>query len=83
MFKVEIISGEDLKNLRESQGLELQDIHRITKISPTVLETIEKDDIANLPPRIYLKSFLKAYAEILQVDTNRIVQGYLKNIGKG
>ena len=83
MFKVEIISGEDLKNLRESQGLELQDIHRITKISPTVLETIEKDDIANLPPRIYLKSFLKAYAEILQVDTNRIVQGYLKNIGIG
>jgi cytoskeletal protein RodZ len=83
MFKVEIISGEDLKNLRESQGLELQDIHRITKISPTVLETIERDDIANLPPRIYLKSFLKAYAEILQVDTNRIVQGYLKNIGKG
>ncbi|MEJ2429518.1 MAG: helix-turn-helix transcriptional regulator, partial [Deltaproteobacteria bacterium] len=79
----EIISGEDLKNLRESQGLELQDIHRITKISPTVLETIERDDIANLPPRIYLKSFLKAYAEILQVDTNRIVQGYLKNIGKG
>jgi cytoskeletal protein RodZ len=83
MFNVEIISGEDLKNLRESQGLELQDIHRITKISPTVLKTIEKDDIANLPPRIYLKSFLKAYAEILQVDTNRIVQGYLKNIGKG
>jgi len=83
MFKVEIISGEDLKNLRESRGLELQDIHRITKISPTVLETIEKDDIRNLPPRIYLKSFLKAYAEILEVDTNRIVQGYLKNIGKG
>ena len=83
MFNVEIISGEDLKNLRESQGLDLQDIHRITKISPTVLKTIEKDDIPNLPPRIYLKSFLKAYAEILQVDTNRIVQGYLKNIGKG
>ena len=82
MFKVEIISGEDLKNLRESQGLQLQDIHRITKISPTVLETIEKDDIAHLPPKIYLKSFLKSYAEILKVDTNRIVQGYLKNIGK-
>lgn len=83
MFKAEIISGKDLKDLRESLGLELDDVHRFTKVSPTVLEAIEKDDIAHLPPLIYLKSFLKSYAEVLQIDTNIIVEGYLANIGKG
>lgn len=83
MFKVEIISGKDLKNLRESMGIGLGDVHRLTKISPTVLEAIENDDIAHLPATIYLKSFLRSYAEILQADAKKIVQGYLKNIGKG
>lgn len=83
MLKGEVISGKDLKNLRESLGIELEEVFQATKISPTALEAIEKDDIANLPPTIYLKSFLKSYAEILQLDTEKIVQGYLKNIERG
>jgi cytoskeletal protein RodZ len=82
MFKVEINSGRDLKNLRESQGLDLNDVHRVTKISPTVLKAIENNEIGRLP-RIYLRSFLKSYAEMLQVDTNIVVEGYLRSIGKG
>ena len=83
MLKGEVISGKDLKSLRESLGIDLAEVHWATKISPTALEAIEKDDIANLPPTIYLKSFLKSYAEILQLDTKKTVEGYLKNIEKG
>jgi cytoskeletal protein RodZ len=83
MFEGEVISGKDLKSLRESLGIDLAEVHWATKISPTALEAIEKDDIANLPPTIYLKSFLKSYAEILQLDTKKTVEGYLKNIEKG
>lgn len=82
MLKGEIISGRDLKNLRESLDIELEEIFQATKISPTALEAIEKDDIANLPPTIYLKSFLKSYADLLQLDEKKIVEGYLKNIEK-
>ena len=82
MLKGEVICGKDLKNLRESLGIELEEFFQATKISPTTLEAIEKDDIGNLPPSIYLKSFLKSYAEILQLDTKRIVDGYLKNLEK-
>ena len=78
----EVISGNDLKNLRASLGIELGEFFQVTKISPTTLEAIEKDDISNLPPTIYLKSFLKSYAEILQLDEKEIVDGYLKNIEK-
>lgn len=82
MLKGEVISGEDLKNLRESLGIELEEVFQATKISPTALQAIEKDDIINLPPTIYLKSFLKSYAEILQLDPQQVVEKYLKTIEK-
>lgn len=74
------ITGKDLKNLRESLGIELEEIFQATKISPTTLVAIEKDDMANLPPKIYLMSFLKSYAEALQLDPKQVVDGYIKNI---
>lgn len=80
MLKRGRICGKDLKNLRESLGIELEDIFQATKISPTTLQAIEKDDLANLPPKVYLKSFLKSYAEALQLDANQVVAAYLKQI---
>jgi len=75
MLKREQISGRDLRNLRESLGIELEEIFQATKISPTALDAIEKDDVVNLPPRVYLISFLKSYAEALQVDPKQVVDG--------
>ncbi len=82
MVKGDVISGNDLKNLRESLGVELEEVFQATKISPTTLDAIERDDITNLPPTIYLKSFLKSYAEVLQLDVKTVVEGYLKNVEK-
>jgi DnaJ-class molecular chaperone len=80
MLKRDLICGKDLKNLRESLGIELEEIFQATKISPTTLHAIERDDLANLPPQVYLKSFLKSYAEALQLDARQVIAGYLKNI---
>lgn len=80
MLKSDQITGKDLKNLRESLGIELEEIFQATKISPTALAAIEKDDMANLPPKIYLISFLKSYAEALQLDPKQVVDGYIRNI---
>jgi DnaJ-class molecular chaperone len=80
MLKRDLISGKDLKNLRESLGIELEEIFQATKISPTTLQAIEKDDLANLPPQVYLKSFLKSYAEALQLDAKQVVACFLKHI---
>ena len=69
-----------MKNLRESLGIELEEMFQATKISPTTLEAIEKDRIDNLPPKVYLRSFLKSYAEALQLDARQVVDKYLRNI---
>jgi DnaJ-class molecular chaperone len=80
MLKGKQISGKELKNLRESLGIELEEIFQVTKISPTALAAIEKDDVGNLPPKVYLISFLRSYAEALQLDPQQVVDGYIKNI---
>lgn len=76
----ERISGGDLRRLREKLGIERNDVFQATKISPTVLDAIEQDDYDNLPPGLYLRSFLGSYAEVLQLDAQKIVTGYLKNM---
>jgi len=76
----EFISGNDLKRIRESLEVSLFDIYEVSRVSISTLEAIEGDQTENLPPDIYLVNFLKIYAELLQLDSKRIVDGYLKNI---
>jgi len=74
------ISGDDLKKLREAFEVELSEINAITRISVSVIKSMEENLIEDLPPDLYLKNFLKLYAETLQIDPQRIIDGYLKNI---
>ncbi len=76
----DLISGSDLIKLRKAVGIELSEIDGVTKISVSVLKSIEENQFENLPADIYLKNFLKSYAEVLQIDSQKIVDGYLKNI---
>ena len=79
----EIVSGLELKQLREAFGIEISEIYAITKISSTILNMIEGNQFDDLPAEIYLKQFLKAYAEILQIDSRHVVEGYLKLMAQG
>ncbi len=76
----EVISGNDLKKLRESIGIELEEIFEVARIGVSILKSIEEDQTEGLPSSVYLKNFLKVYAELLQVDSKKVVDGYLKNI---
>jgi DnaJ-class molecular chaperone len=71
-------SGPQLKALRESYGIELSDIYAITRINRDVMMAIEADRFEDLPALVYLKQFLKSYAQILQIDTRHVVECYLK-----
>jgi DnaJ-class molecular chaperone len=76
----EVISGNDLKKLRESIGIELEEIFEVARIGVSILKSIEENQTEGLPSSVYLKNFLRVYAELLQVDSKKIVDGYLKNI---
>jgi curved DNA-binding protein CbpA len=77
----EMLSGMDLKRLREALGIEISEIYAITRISSSTLNMIEADQYGDLPAEIYLRQFLKSYAEILQIDSHHVVEGYFRLMG--
>jgi DnaJ-class molecular chaperone len=76
----DLISGDDLKKVREAVDVEISEINAITRISVSVIKSIEGNQFESLPPELYLRSFLRTYAETLKIDPQRIIDGYLKNI---
>ncbi|MGQ9508370.1 MAG: helix-turn-helix domain-containing protein, partial [Thermodesulfobacteriota bacterium] len=70
--------GQTLKEVRERLGIDLKSISEKTKICLKILNSIEEEDLPNLPPLVYLKSFLKSYAQILHLDPKKVVEGYLR-----
>ncbi len=80
ILSVDIISGNDLKRLRITVGVTIEDLFEVTRISVTTLKAIEDDDIEALPSTVYLKNFLKAYAELFEANPQRVIDGYIKNL---
>ena len=78
----DLISGSDLRHLRESVGIAIEEIYEVTRITASTLKAIEQDEYDKLPTDIYLKNFLKSYAEMLQVDSEKIIAGYMKNLSE-
>ena len=76
----DMISGDDLKQLRKTFGVKIEDLFEVTRITVSILEAIENDDFETLPSTIYLKNFLKAYAELFKIDSKKIIDGYIKNL---
>lgn len=74
------ISGKDLKKLRLTFGIETSEIYESARISGSMIKNIEDDRFDALPAIIYLKQFLRSYAEILQINAQPIIAGYLKNM---
>jgi len=76
----EAYRGKDLKEVRERMGVEREAISKETKISMKVLEWIEEEAFEALPPLVYLKGFLKSYAQSLGLDPQKVVEGYIHSM---
>lgn len=66
--------GSILRQQRENKKLNLEKIAEELKIRPQYLEALEKDQFELLPGKLYQRSFLKAYAQFLNLDQDRILK---------
>jgi flagellar biosynthesis protein FlhG len=73
-----VFTGELLRKVRESQGVELRDIAQRTKISISYLSAIEEEQFANLPAFVYLRGFITELAKYLKLDALQVSRTYLK-----
>jgi len=71
-------SGPALRRIRETLGIDLNEISRRTKISGTNLRLIEEENYGRLPALVYLKGFIREYARYLGLDALRVVEDYVK-----
>lgn len=69
--------GEKMKRLREERGVALRDIAETTKISVSVLEALERNDISRLPGGIFSRGFVRAYAEQIGADPEKAVREFI------
>ncbi len=73
--------GEILREARHNKKASLEDATRVTKIKIEVLEKLEADEFDRLAAPMYTKGFLKLYSEYLGLDSQAIVDSYVRSQG--
>lgn len=73
----EVYRGKALKQIRERMGVDPQTISMETKIPMKTLQWVEEEVFEKLPPLVYLKGFLKSYAQSLGLDPPKVIEDYL------
>jgi cytoskeleton protein RodZ len=68
--------GRLLKDQREARGLGLEDVAQRLRIRRTYLEAIEQGRFDQLPAAAYIRAFLRAYANHLGLDPEKVVTAY-------
>ena len=68
--------GNTLKDARNKKTLSFDEIHAKIKIHPRVLQLLEEEKFGELPSPLFVKSFLRSYAEFLEVSPEEVIQAY-------
>jgi transcriptional regulator with XRE-family HTH domain len=69
--------GRRLRIERERRKIPLKSVADNTKISITLLEGLERDDLSRWPAGIFRRSFLRVYAEALGLDPEPLLREFL------
>ncbi|HEX3850277.1 MAG TPA: helix-turn-helix domain-containing protein [Polyangiaceae bacterium] len=73
-------TGTLLRKIRESHGIELSEIAKLTKISSTHLQAIEAEKFADLPALVYTRGFVQQLAKFLKLDPTQVPKTYLRRL---
>lgn len=68
--------GEDLRRRREARGITLEEAQAATKIRGRYLRALEEGEPQAIPGEVYVKGFLRAYADFLGLDGAAFVERY-------
>ncbi|MDH4228559.1 MAG: helix-turn-helix domain-containing protein [Nitrospirota bacterium] len=74
---LETFDGPAMRVAREQQGIARTAIATRTRISEFYIEAIEQEEFKKLPPEIYLRGYLRQYAEAIGVDPDKAVTEFM------
>ncbi len=69
--------SRDMRLIREDREITIDDIHKETRISRTLIESFEQGGLYEHPTfnEVYLRSFVQAYAEAVGISTHAALDG--------
>ena len=70
--------GPRLRQERERRQISLTSIAENTKISRSLLDALERDDVSRWPTGIFRRSFVRAYAQAIGLDADEIVREFVE-----
>lgn len=70
--------GQILRNKREERGITLKDVETVLSIRVKYLEALELGNYTIIPGEVYVKGFLRNYANYLGLNAEEMVQLYKK-----
>jgi len=73
--------GERLKKIRLERRLSLADVSKSTKIQVKYLAFLEDGEYSKLPADVYVKGYLKSYANYLGLSETILIKQYLREKG--
>lgn len=68
--------GVRLREAREEQGVTLAQVEQATRIRRVFLEAIEEERFDALPGEVYVKGFIRNYAQFLGLDPEPLLEGF-------
>jgi cytoskeletal protein RodZ len=68
--------GSFLKRQRELKGMSIAEVSRVTRIPVQTLDAIESDHFDDLPGEVFVRGFLKSYAQAVGVVPNEVLARY-------
>ena len=66
--------GQQLRQAREAQKMDLHEIVDITKIRADHLRALEEGNYSVFSAPVYIRGFVRSYATLLKLDTAQILE---------
>ncbi|MDD5132129.1 MAG: helix-turn-helix transcriptional regulator [bacterium] len=73
---MDLFIGTTLSEARKQKKVSLKKIAQETKISSRYLQALETETYDIFPAEVYLKGFMRSYAQYLGLDADEIVRAY-------
>lgn len=68
--------GTILREARHRRNLDIAQCEKATRIRARYLQALEEGHLDLIPAPVYVRSFLRTYAEFLEVDAERLLEDY-------
>lgn len=70
--------GARLRRARLRRGIDLDEIALRTKVNSSYLASLEEERFSSLPPRVYVRGFVMAFAACVGLDSVAVAASYMR-----